>query len=234
MYAIKYKMGSDPKASWTERLRLFWLSVPALIMPVIIVGGILGGIFTATEAGAVACAYALIYTIYKGKGQLSVLYSSLLDSAIITGAALIVVGGCALFSWELVRSGATEAATDAIMSFSDNPLVGAAMIIGFLLLLGTVMEPVPALILAGPLIVTAVGSYGLDPLSFGVACLMVLILGAVTPPVGILAMVACRIARIPYSSTFISIMPFILLWLALIVLILYVPIISNFLPSFIA
>jgi len=231
VYAVRFNMASDPKAGWGERARLFRQAIPALIMPLIIVGGILGGIFTATEAGAVACAYALAYTVYKKKASLGDLYRTILDAAVITGAALIVVGGCALFSWELVRSGATEAVTGAIMSFSDDPKVGAALIIGFLLLLGTVMEPVPALILSGPLIVTAVTAFGLDPLSFGVACLMALILGAVTPPVGILAMVACRIARIPYSSTFGPIIPFIFLWLGLIVLILYVPIISNFLPG---
>ncbi|MGB6103828.1 MAG: TRAP transporter large permease [Pusillimonas sp.] len=230
-YASRFNMPSDPKASWTERLRSFSQAVPALMMPVIIVGGILGGIFTATEAGAVACAYALAYTLYKGKAQPGALYETVLEAAVTTGAALIVVGGCALFSWELVRSGATEAITSSIMTFSDDPRIVAALIIGFLLLLGTVMEPVPALILSGPLIVTAVSTFGLDPLSFGVACLMVLILGAVTPPVGILAMVACRIARIPYASTFRPIMPFILLWLGLIILIMYVPIISNFLPS---
>lgn len=231
VYANRLGMPIEARQSWLKRIKSAKAAAPALLMPVIIVGGILSGLFTATESGAVACVYALLYTIFKRRANVRELYDVILNASTVTSAVMIVVGGTALFSWELVRSGAIETVMHGILSLSSNEYAGALAIIGLLLVLGTVMEPVPAVILAGPLINGAIHSFHLDPLSFGVTCLMALILGAITPPVGILAMVACRIANISYASTFRPIVPFILLWIFIMLVVLFVPSLSNFLPS---
>lgn len=234
VYAHRLGMPIQPRRSWAMRGASALSATPALLMPVIIVGGILSGLFTATESGAVACVYAFLYTIFKRRANVKELYEVILGASTITGAVMIVVGGTALFSWELVRSGAIDSLMTGILALSTNSYVGALAIVSLLLALGTVMEPVPAVILAGPLINGAISSFHLDPLSFGVTCLMVLILGAITPPVGILAMVACRIANISYASTFKPIVPFIILWIFIMMVVLFVPSLSNFLPSLIS
>ncbi len=221
----------DVRATWAERWQAFLKAAPALGMPVLIVGGIIGGFFTATEAGAFACVYAAVYCLQRRRASLAVVYKAILESALVAGTALVVLAGAALFSWVLIRSGASNGLINAIMGVSDDKYVVMAIILGVLFLIGIFMEPVPALVLTAPLLTTASKALGFDPMSFGIAVIMMLIVGSVTPPVGVLAMIACRIAQIPYSSTFGAIIPFILVWLVIIAVIAYVPILSNFLPN---
>ncbi|MDI1251583.1 TRAP transporter large permease [Thermomonas sp.] len=230
-YALRAGTPRDTKATFAQRGRAIVVAGPALLMPVLVLGGILGGIFTATEAGALACVYALIYCLFRMRTGASAFYEAVMESAITTGTALVVLAGAALFSWVLVRTGSSAAMMNMIMGVSNNPHVVMALVLGMLFFVGIVMEPIPALVLTGPLLVTAANAMNFDPLSFGIAVIMMLIVGSVTPPVGVLAMIACRIAKIPYSSTFRVIIPFTLVWLAVIALIAYVPSIANFLPS---
>ncbi len=232
-YAIRSDTPRDKKATWGARGRALMVAIPALLMPVLVLGGIMGGIFTATEAGAMACVYALAYCLLRRLTNGRVYYEAVMESALTTGTALVVLAGAALFSWVLVRTGMSAAMMDLILGVSSNPGVVMALVLGMLFLVGIVMEPVPALVLTGPLLVTAANTMNFDPLSFGIAVIMMLIVGSVTPPVGVLAMIACRIAKIPYSSTFLVIIPFTLVWLVVIGLVAYVPFISNWLPSLI-
>ena len=233
-YALRAGTPRDVRSTWATRGRALLTAAPALVMPGIILGGILGGIFTATEAGAVACVYALGYCIYRRCASVHAFYEAVMESALTTGTALIVLAGAALFSWVLVRTGMSETMMQMILGVSSNPAVVMALVLGMLFLVGIPMEPVPALVLTGPLLITAAKTMNFDPLSFGIAVIMMLIVGSVTPPVGVLAMIACRIAKIPYASTFRVILPFTLVWLAVIALVAYVPAIANLLPSLIS
>ena len=230
-YAVRAGTPTDVRATWTQRGSALIKAGPALMMPAIILGGILGGIVTATEAGALACIYALGYAIYGRRLNIYSFYVAVMDAALTTGTALLVLAGAAIFSWVLVRTGTSQWLMDLILGISDSPAVVLALVLGMLFLVGIVMEPVPALVLTAPLLITASKIMNFDPLSFGIAVIMMLIVGSVTPPVGVLAMIACRIADIPYSSTFRVIIPFTLVWLAVIALVAYVPAIANLLPS---
>lgn len=230
-YAWRNNMPLDARVDWSARWQAFLKAAPALGMPALIIGGIVTGIFTATEAGAIACVYAMIYCSMQKKICGQRLFDALIESALIAGTALVVLAGAALFSWVLIRSGASAGLIDAIMGLSSEPGVIVAVILFVLFLIGIFMEPVPALVLTAPLLSTATSTLGLDPMSFGIAVIMMLIVGSVTPPVGVLAMIACRIARIPYASTFKAIIPFTVLWLVIIAVIVAVPTLSNFLPN---
>jgi TRAP-type C4-dicarboxylate transport system permease large subunit len=132
-----------------------------------------------------------------------------------------------------VRNGVATEAVSWLRSLSDNPTVILLFVLGFLFLLGLALEPVPALILAVPILNPITQAMGFDPLSFGIATIMILVLGSVTPPVGVLAMIACRIAGISYGSTLGVLMPYTLLWATLGLVTAFVPILTNWLPSMI-
>jgi tripartite ATP-independent transporter DctM subunit len=220
-----------PRASWRDRGVALGSAYPALLMPIIVVGGIISGIFTPTEAAAFAVLYALVLGFAFKRLRPGPLYRMVVDCAVMTSATLIVLGGAALFSWVLVRSGVTQHVLGALLAISSDPRMVLLIIIIFLIAFGTVMEPVPALIIVLPIIVPVSKSLGIDQLQFGITVIMALIVGAVTPPVGILAMIACKIARIPYSSTFGYLMPFTLTWLLATLLVAYVPLFTTWLPS---
>lgn len=220
-----------PRVGWGGRWRAFLSAYPALLMPVVIVGGITSGIFTPTEAAAAATLYGIILGILYRRLRPREFFRMLVDCAVLTSSALIVLGGAALFSWVLVRAGAGAAVLSALLSVSSDPSVVMILILLFLLVFGTVMEPVPALVIVMPVLLPISKTMGYDPIQFGVAVIMALIVGAVTPPVGILAMIACRIAGIPYSQTFWYLTPFTAVWMLATLIVAFVPFLTTWLPA---
>ncbi len=219
-----------PRAPMRTRLRRLWEAVPAIVMPVIILGGIFSGIFTPTEAGAVAVLYGLLIGIAYRRIRLHNLYHVVLEAAVLTGGALVILGGAALFSFVLVRGGAAEALLGGLLAISHNPSVVRLIILMFLFLLGLVVEPVPGLILCIPILEPVIKAMHFDPFQFGVAVIMMLILGAVHPPVGMLGMIASRIAGVPFMRTISATVPFMAVWIVLILLVAFVPALTTWLP----
>jgi C4-dicarboxylate transporter DctM subunit len=220
-----------PRASLAAVGRSGTLALPALLMPLIIMGGILSGAFTPTEAGAVAALYAVIYGLVTRRHTRASLYANFASAASITAGALVTLGGAALFSWILSRAGVGALALRALVSVTDSPALAIPILLFFFFLVGTFLEPVPALIIIVPVMTPIIQHLGFHPVHFGVITMMMLIYGSVTPPVGILAMVACRIAGIEYSRSFRLLVPFSVAWLAVVVLVAYVPWLVLWLPS---
>ncbi len=220
----------SPRASGAEVLAAAGLAVPALIMPAIIIGGILSGVFTPTEAGAVAALYALLFGLVARKHSRVSLYGNFSAAAQTTASALITLGGAALFSWVLSRAGIGQSALQFMLSITTDPELAMLVLIVFFFLLGTFLEPVPALIIVVPIMAPLIAHLGYDPVHFGIVTIMLLVVGSVTPPVGVLAMVACRIAGIRYNAALGMLWPFIGAWMAVILLVAYVPELVLWLP----
>ncbi|WEX12063.1 TRAP transporter large permease [Chelativorans sp. AA-79] len=219
------------RAPVREMASATFLALPAMLMPLIIVGGIIGGIFTPTEAGAVAVFYGLLFGLVLRRHSAASVYRNLSAATQVTAAALINLGGAALFAWVLARAGVAGAVLDGLFSISTDPTAILMILIVFLLLLGIFIEPMPALILSLPVLQPIAVQMGYDPVHFGIVVLMTLIVGAVSPPVGILGMVAAKIGGVTYASTFSSLYPFVALWIAVILLISFVPGLVTFLPN---
>ena len=136
-----------------------------------------------------------------------------------------IVGGlaAALFGWILARDGAGVAALQLLLSVTDSPGIAMLILILFFFLLGTFLEPVPALIITVPVMQPIIGHLGYDPVHFGIVVIMMLVVGSVTPPVGILAMVASRIAGVEYRETLGMLMPYTLAWVAVVLLVAFSP-----------
>lgn len=220
-----------PKESWSDFGRASGRAMPAMVVPIIIVGGILSGVFTPTEAGAVAVAYALLYGLVARRHNGGGVYKLLLAAGVTTGSALMTLAGASLFSYVLVSSGFAQSALDLLLAITEHPHVAILIIFLILLVLGMFVETVSALILVTPILMPVIAHYGYNETQFGIFTLMSLVLGGLTPPVGILAMVACRIADVEYSKTFGMLLPFVIWWAIATLLVAYVPFLTTWLPS---
>lgn len=223
----------SPKASWGECGRVTLQAMPAILMPLIIIGGILSGVFTPTEAGAVAALYALLFGLLRRRHSARSLYENFAAAALTTASALITLAGAGLFSWVLSRAGVGQAALQLMLSITSDPNLAMLVLILFFFLMGTFLEPVPALIIVVPIMAPLIAHLGYNPVHFGIVVIMLLVLGSVTPPVGILAMVACKIAGITYGQSLSMLLPFTLVWLAVILLVAFVPELVLWLPRMI-
>jgi len=219
-----------PKASSAERIGATGRAVPALVMPAIIIGGILSGAFTPTEAGSIAALYALLFGLAGRRHSWSSLYANFAAAATMTASALVTLGGAALFSWVLSRAGIGQAALQAMLSITSDPQLAMLVLILFFFLLGTFLEPVPALIIVVPIMTPMIKHLGYDPVHFGIVVIMLLVVGSVTPPVGVLAMVASKIAGISYGASLRMLLPYLMAWTAVILLVAYVPDLVLWLP----
>jgi tripartite ATP-independent transporter DctM subunit len=220
-----------PRTASSEALAATVRAIPAMVMPILVIGGILSGAFTPTEAGAVAALYALLFGLVMRRHSAATLYRNLASAVVTTAAALVTLGGAALFSWILARDGAGVAALQLLLAVTDSPAVAMVLLILFFFLLGTFMEPVPALIITVPVMGPIVSRLGFDPVHFGIVTIMMLVVGSVTPPVGILAMVASRIAGVEYRRTLGMLMPYTLSWIAVVLLVAFNPWMVTWLPS---
>jgi tripartite ATP-independent transporter DctM subunit len=229
--AVRMGVPKREKASMSEIRRAGLGALPAVVMPLIIVGGITSGAFTPTEAGAVAAAYGLAFGIVTRRHSPRSLYRNFAAATQTTASALINLGGAALFAWMLARAGVADHVLTALLSVSTNPNIVLLIVIAFLLLVGTVLEPTPALILTIPVLQPIADKMGYDPIHFGIVTLMTLVVGAVTPPVGILGMVAAKIGGVSYASTFGQLVPFITVWSIVVLFVAFVPQTVTWLPS---
>jgi tripartite ATP-independent transporter DctM subunit len=220
-----------PRATPGQARQALARALPALLMPVIIVGGILSGAFTPTEAGAVAALYAVLFGLATRRHTAASLYGNFASAASVTAGALITLGGAALFSWILSRAGVGAMALSALVAVTDRPALALPILLAFFFLVGTFLEPVPALIIIVPVMAPIIQHLGFHPVHFGILTIMMLVYGSVTPPVGILAMVACRLAGVEYSRSFSMLVPYSAAWLAVVLLVAYVPPLVLWLPS---
>lgn len=205
----------------------FW----AVIMPVIILGGILLGIFTVTEAAVVAVVYGWIVAMFIYRDlKWSHLPKILVESGVVTGLVMFVVGAAAVFAWLLTSQQVPLIVTKTLSDVSSNPLFFLLLINVAFLIIGAVFEVTAALIMTVPILVPVAAAYGIDPVHLGVVITANMGIGLVTPPVGICLYVACSISQVPIESVVKALMPLLAAMIATLVVITYVPEITLFLP----
>ena len=221
-----------PPSTWRQRGKAFVAAAPAIALPVIIVGGIMAGILTPTETGGLAVVYALLVALLRNRLDFRSFFSIVVNAAVMTGSTLVVLAGAALFSWVLARSGAPQAMLGGLLAISQDPSIVMLLLFAALFLLGTFLEPLPTLILIAPVLNPLSRAMGYDPVTLGICVLMMLVLGAVSPPVGILAMIASKIAKVEYAGTFKIFVPFMLVWVLVTIATAFFPPLTTYLPSF--
>ena len=218
----------SPKASGAERLAAFKDAVPGLLMPVIILGGIYGGIFTPTEAAAVSVFYGLFvgFVIYKDL-NLNKLSDIMVDSCSTTATVMFITMGASLFAYVLTRARLDEAIENVMLNVTGGSVVIFFIIVNIVLLIaGCFLDSTSALYIFTPLFAPFALQLGIDPIHLGVVMIVNLAIGLFTPPVGVNLYVACGIGKISIEDISKGIIPCLVAMLIILLLITYIPAIS--------
>jgi C4-dicarboxylate transporter DctM subunit len=217
--------------SYREKLIITREALWPLGVPVIIVGGILGGAVTPTEAGALAVLYALIYGyIVKRSMTAGDLFQMLQRTAIQTAAVMLIISCAKILSYVLTVYQLPVVVGEVLQSISESPLMFLLFVNIFLLILGTFMDGGASVIVLAPILTPIAIAYGIDPVHFGAIMVLNLIIGCGTPPLGLCLFIACNIAKLPVERGARAIMPFIAVELCVLMLVTYVPWLSLALP----
>ncbi|GAB7386971.1 TRAP transporter large permease [Bacillaceae bacterium] len=231
-FASKMEQQSEKRMSLKEIAESFIGAFWALLAPVIIIGGMVLGIFTATESGVIAVLYAFIVGkwIYR-ELTWSKFVEALKETIYINGQIMIIVASAALFGWVLGFDNFPRTVVEFLTGFSDNKMIILFLLILFLVFLGLFLETTAAVIIFAPVLNTLVAQYGFDPIHFSVLMNLALIVGGITPPVGVFLYVTSGIARISVPEASKYVLPFVLIMVAVLVLTVVFPQIITFLPK---
>ncbi|MGD8296984.1 MAG: TRAP transporter large permease [Desulfobacterales bacterium] len=216
---------------WQTFKQVFW----ALLMPLIIIGGILSGVFTVTEAAAVAAIYSLFVGIFVFReiNSIAKIYQILSDSAMLVAAIMFLIGCAKLYSWLLVVAHVPQIVTDFIFSVTQNPVLILLLVNGFMIIIGMFVEANAALIIFVPILFPVAMKVGIDPIHLGIVLVFNLCLGLVTPPVGLCLSLASQIADVPLHRSFRAAIPFFIVGFSVLILITYFPDVVLYLPRLI-
>jgi C4-dicarboxylate transporter DctM subunit len=231
-HARKYQFKRGHKSTTREISRAFKEAIPSLLIPVIIIGGILSGYFTPTEAAtmAVLIAFILGFIIY-GTIKLKDLPKILLKTAVTTGGVAMIVGIAAAFGWVLTIEQIPQKATQILVGLSDNRYVILIIINLLLLFIGTFMETTASIIIMTPILLPVVRQIGVDPVHFGAIMIVNLGIGLSTPPLGLCLFISAIISKASLEDISKSILGFLAVSIGALFLITYYPPFSMLLPN---
>lgn len=209
-------------------------ALPVLLTPVIILGGILGGIFTPTEAAAAAVMWVLALSLFYRSLSFKAFCGVLLKTTTTTGSIMLIVAAAGLFGWVIAREQGPQAVTAAMLQFTDNPIVFLLLINVVLLITGMILEPVAALLITVPVLLPAAIEFGIDPLHLGIVMILNLVLGLLTPPVGLVLYVLSSVTGSSVQTVTRGTVPFLIPLLIALLLITFIPAFSLWLPGLLA
>lgn len=231
-YAHQRGYPRTPFPTVREILSVASKAVLPILTPIILLGGIWSGVFTPTEAAAVAVAYALVLgvIIYKeiGVADLGPIF---METAKETAAIGIIICAANFFGWLLLRTGLTNQVATGITQFTTNPIVFLILVNLFLLVVGCFMETVVAILIVTPMLMPAVAKLGIDPIHFGLVLVLNLMIGLLTPPFGVVLFVMAGISDVPFERIVRATLPFLIPLLAVLALITFCPPVVTWLPK---
>ena len=223
---------SRPPVDFTAKLRATGNASWALMMPVIVIGGIRFGLLTVTESAAVAVLYALVvsFVVYRGI-TLRQLPKLIFHAGRSTAIVLFLLAAAGPFSWLVAESQINQTVIDTIQSISTNPIVVLLIVNVFLLLIGCIVEPLPAMIIFLPLLIPLGAQVGIDPIQFGAVVVLNLMIGLMHPPIGLLLFVVSSVGKLRLGPVMWEVLPFLIWALAVLVLTIVFPPITIWLPA---
>jgi tripartite ATP-independent transporter DctM subunit len=209
----------------------FWNALLPLLMPTILLGGMLLGIFTPTEAAAVACAYALFLGFFVLRTlKLRTLPAVFIRAALTTGSVFLIMATCNVLTWILASLNLAPMAETFFKNISTNPYVFLFLINILFLILGCLLETSAAIIIFTPFLAPLAGSLGIHPIHFGIVVIVNLMIGLITPPVGLVLYVTCNVARITLEELLREVWPYVLVEIVALLVITYWPAATLFVP----
>jgi len=226
-----YPRGVFP--GWGPFMRAVVSALPGLLTALIIIVGILSGVFTPTESSGIAVVYTLVvaFFVYRSLGWVG--FGLAVAGAVkTTSMVMLIIGSAAAFGWLLALLEGPSQLAELVLSITSDPIMLLVLVNVILLLLGTFMDMAPLIIITTPIFLPIVTQAGMDPVQFGVVMMLNLGIGLVTPPVGAVLFVGCAVGGLPIEKTIRTIWPFYLALLAALTVVTFVPGLSMWLPGF--
>jgi len=210
-YAKKRQYPKEKMPTLKVALQSFYEAILVLIMPMIILGGILSGVFTPTESACIAVFYALFIGLVVHRDiRFRDLPKILIDTGVTSSLVMLVIGTASIFSWVLASEQVPQIITEAMLGITHNRIIILLLLNIALLIVGTFMETAASLIILTPVLLPLMKSIGVDPLHFGVILVLNLVIGLTTPPVGVCLFIACSIGNTRLERVSRAIVPFLL------------------------
>lgn len=222
---------SHERPTFKDVLKYGFDALPSLALIVIVIGGIIGGIFTATEASAIAVLYTMILSLVYREISFKDFPRIILDSAVTTSIVLLLIGTSMGMSWAMANADIPDLIKDALTSVSDNPIIILLIINLILLVIGVFMDMTPALLIFTPIFLPLALDMGIDPVHFGIIMTFNLSIGICTPPVGSALFVGCSVGKVSIDQVIKPLLPFFAILLFTLMLVTYIPAISLILPE---
>jgi len=234
VYVIAKKKGYRAKKRFTasEAGKIILQALPCLLLIVIVIGGIIFGIFTATEGSVVAVVYSLLLSLFVYKSiKIKELPKILLDSAEMTGIIIFLIGVSSIMSWVMAFTNIPTLVSSALLSISNSKYVIFFLINIILLVVGTFMDMTPACLIFTPIFLPICSALGMNTIHFGIMMIFNLCIGTITPPVGTTLFVGVKVGGVRLEDVIKQLLPFFAVIIAVLLLVTYVPTLSLWLPS---
>lgn len=224
-------VGVRERVTFKVAMLTLWRAVPSIFMIVIVIGGILAGFFTPTESAVIAVLYCLVLGFAYRTIKIKDLPQIFLKATRTTSIVMLLIGVATIMSWAMAFSRIPDAIASWMLGLSDNPSVILILIMVILLLIGTFMDPTPAILIFVPIFLPIVTSFGIDPIHFGIIVTFNLSLGTITPPVGNVLFVGAKIADLRVEPIIRALVPFFVALIAMLFGVAFVPQLSLWLPG---
>lgn len=229
--AKKFGYKSEGGVTLIQALRVFWDAIPSLLLIVIVIGGIIGGVFTATEGSAIAVVYSLLLSFVYRTIKLKDLPRILLESTKTTAIVIFLIGVSSIMSWVMAFTNIPNMIASGLLGLTDNMFMILLIMNIVLLIVGTFMDPTPAVLIFTPIFWPIAQSFGIDPVHFGIMVVFNLSIGTITPPVGPVLFVGTKVANLRIEHVIRPLLPFFFVTAAVLMLITYIPQLTLFIPK---
>ncbi len=231
LYARAHKYPTTGVVPLKTALKITLDAMPSFLLIIIVIGGIVSGVFTATEGAAVCVVYCLFLSVLYRSITMEKFTKILVDSACTSGIILFLISTSSAMSWVMAYSGIPDAIAEGLLSLSDNKYVIFFLINLILLIVGMFMDITPAILIFTPIFLPICVSLGMSPVHFGVVLIFNMCIGSMTPPVGSVLFVGCGINKISIERVSMMLLPYFAVLIAILLLLTYVPAISLFIPE---
>jgi tripartite ATP-independent transporter DctM subunit len=230
--AKKYKYSNKYNISFKEAMKVFIEALPSLALIFIIIGGIVGGIFTATEGAAVAVVYSFVLSFFFYKSiKVKDIPRILLETVEMTGIIVFLIGVSSIMSWVMAFTNIPSAITEILLGISSSPVVILLIMNLILLIVGTFMDLTPAILIFTPIFLPIAKNFGMDSIQFGIMLIFNLCIGNITPPVGNTLFIGCKVGKTKIEEVIKHLLPFYVGILVVLILVTFIPEISLFIPK---
>ena len=222
---------AEERVTFKIAMKTFWQAIPSLLLIIIVIGGILAGVFTATEGSAIAVVYATVLSLIYKSFKLKDIPRIVLESAKTTGIITFMIGLSSIMSWAMAFTEIPDMIATAILGLTDNKILILLLINVLLLVVGTFMDVTPAILIFTPILLPICTAFGMSPIQFGILLCFNLSIGTITPPVGTILFTGCRVGGVTIESVIKYMLPYFAIIFVALLLVTYIPAISMFLPK---